>query len=75
MRKMAIVRIQPDILRELLRLPDDAKIVFASMCRYEYPTIELTIEGVGWGTDYGDYIRVAPNAEITKDGIDWKLPK
>lgn len=79
MKKMAVLTVVPEVLRELLCLPPGTTLVDMQV-PFERPgVLELKIEGSGWDTPEGSVIMRAPAAEIIKEGssriaVDWKLP-
>ena len=72
--KLAILRMSPEVFRELLQLPDGALLRGVSTNMNEYCVLELLVEGVGWETAEGNKIMIAPSAKITDGVIDWGLP-
>ena len=80
-KKMAILTATPEVIRELLQLPDNA-VIRNIRSRYDYyGNLEIVVEGVGWDIMEGQPVMKAPVGEITYSAIsqdmivDWKLPK
>lgn len=79
MKKMAVLTVVPEVLRELLHLPPGTQLVDVRVPFKQPGVLELKIEGAGWDTPEGSVIMHAPAAEITRDElagfiVDWKLP-
>jgi hypothetical protein len=84
LKKMAILTLTPEALREFLELPEGAEVVRVEL-EYGYRgVLKLVIEGAGWDTPEGGPIRPSLTAIVTRhfaeDGaqlsrsINWGLP-
>lgn len=78
MKKMAILTLTPEAIRELLHLPDGSTLI-ALTIPFETPGVmKIKIEGAGWDNPEGQPIRHANAARAAKDDngnivIDWRL--
>ena len=82
-KKMAILVVHADVLRELFQLPKGAEVVDLRVPVDRRGVIEIKIEGAGWLTGEGVMIQRTA-AEVTRNfdaagvetnrTIDWKLP-
>jgi hypothetical protein len=76
---MAILKVTPEAIRELLRLPADATVV-GMQVPFDNPGImEIKVEGAGWDTPEGGLIKRAEDVMVTKQdngaiNIDWGFP-
>lgn len=82
-KKMAILPMSMQGLRDLLQLPREAEIVRIEMEPGYRASLRLVVEGVGWDTSEGAPIMPAPTAMVhqTTDAagnickrVDWNLP-
>lgn len=84
MKKMAILRMTPEALRNALQLPDGCEVVRVELEAGMRGVLRLMLEGAGWDTPEGGPVELAPHAIVTEtrgpDGelltrtIDWRLP-
>jgi len=79
MKKMAIITLTPEALRELLQLPDGLTFIEARIPFYTPGVMEVKVEGAGFDTPEGGAIYKSEPAIVTRkeDGtldIDWRLP-
>lgn len=87
-KKMAILRVDPDVLRDILQLPQDVEVVDVLSEIHSRGKVYIKIEGAGWPVKLGGPIEEAPTGVITQttvkaeDGtmhkyftIDWGFPK
>lgn len=84
-RKMAILVIEPNVLRQLLHLPAEAEIVHVQSSQFgERGVVEIVVEGCGWQTNEGEIIPRASGAArlgVSESGnkyvesINWGFPK
>lgn len=81
-KKMAILTITPEVLRQLLQLPECDVIRVETDPGYR-GVLRLVIEGAGWDTPEGGPIMPADTAICTTEtddeghkhvAIDWRLP-
>jgi hypothetical protein len=80
--RMAILRVQPEVLADLLQLPKGAFI--EGICTEDHlGVIQLRIRGAGWPVSLGGLIPTAdPGVVHTREAkpedmihaVDWKLP-
>lgn len=75
--KVAILRVSPEALRELLHLPSSAEVVDVRSDVAVRGVLEVKVYGAGWEVPMGAAI---PRTEgtVSKDGervvIDWGFP-
>ena len=79
-RKMAILRVTPEALRELLYLPDGAILDDVDVPFNAPGTLLLKVSGAGWDTPEGGAIVTANSATTDRnpDGsltVNWHLPE
>ena len=84
-KKMALLRVTPEALRDLLQLPLEVEVIRVEMAPGYRGLLHVVIEGAGWDTPEGGVIMPAPvgiatqNSDaagnITNRVIDWGLPK
>ena len=79
-KRMAILRLTPEAIRDLLHLPDKATLIEMRIPFDAPGTMEVKVEGVGWEAPEGSVIAFAEAAIVTRDengviDIDWRLPK
>lgn len=78
-KKMAIITITPEAIRELLFLPEGATLISLET-PFDTPGIlRLKIEGAGWDTPEGASIQYASDAVASRDengviSVNWNLP-
>ena len=75
MKKMAILRITPEVLRNILQLPDNCEVVRVDTAFDCRGVIEVVLEGVGWDTAEGMAILRCDHAVMTDGKIDWRFPE
>lgn len=86
-KRMAILTVTPEALRQLLQLPNGVELVRVEMAQGQRGALRLMIEGAGWPTPEGGYVQPAQIAtvhtsyhfaedgqNIRLDKIDWNLP-
>lgn len=78
-KKMAILTLTPEAIRELLQLPENAVFVEQHIPFDQPGVMEIKVEGVGWDTPEGCVIQKAEAATVTRNEvgeleIDWRLP-
>ena len=79
MKKMAILQVTPEVIRELLHLPDGAVLTDLRVPFHMPGVLELKIEGAGWNTPEAGALCVADPCTVVRgdDGsisVDWNLP-
>lgn len=81
-KKMAILQVTPEALRELLHLPDAAIVVEVRTNWDSRGVLEVKIEGAGWLTSEGSAVQKAEMVTIdtvTFYGgsipVNWNLPE
>jgi hypothetical protein len=79
MMRKAIIKIGPEILTKLLRLPKGAVVSNIRSSWNSYGVVEILLEGVGWELAAGDAVPIARPATMTMNesgdvDIDWHLP-
>jgi len=80
MKKMAILTLTPDALKDILQLPDDMTFIEVRIPFDRPGTMEIKVEGVGWNTVKGGHIQRANPVIVTKLGdgtldVDWGIPE
>lgn len=79
-KRMAILRVTPDILREVLNLPEHA-VVTQVEGHFEKPgTVDVMVKGIGWEMlEWECVMRANPPEKVYKDcghfGLLWDLPR
>ena len=81
MKKMCILKVAPEVLRDLLQLPPEATLIKVESPYCMLGVVHLVVEGIGWDTPEGGAILIAPsavisdvrdeNGTITSRTIDW----
>ena len=79
MKRMAVLTLTSEALREILQLPDNTIMVEARIPFLTPGVMEIKVEGAGWLTPECAAIMVAEPAIVTRleNGaldIDWRIP-
>ena len=75
MKKMAILTVTGQIIREMLQLPDGCEIIRVEVQQGYREVFRLVIDGAGWDTPEGAAIQQALVATVDAKGIHWGLPE
>ena len=80
---MAILRLTPQAVRQLLQLPDEVDVIRVEVPQNHRSGLDVVIEGAGWPTPEGGLIQsthgtvtqgVDAEGKLIRYEIDWGLP-
>ncbi len=85
LKKMAVLRMDPAALREILHLPEGAEVVRIEPVHGYRGLVSVVIEGAGWGVQEGHPLPPSVCANVTTERdergaivrvtVDWGLPR